>query len=460
MSDLVVASNRGPVTYALDAQGCPVARRAGGGLAPSLVSALAGTGAAWVATAMSDADRLAAPAGSIAIDGITVKLLDIPGELRRDAYNVIANGTLWFLHHGLFDKARQPAFDLRWFEAWRAYLDYNRRYAEAIAALASPGATVLVQDYHLALCGAALAELRPDLRTAHFTHTPFCDPAELAVLPDKVALELITGMASFGACGFHTDRWADAFAACTRHVLGIEAHRFVARLSPDTRGIAEVASSPECRSKLDLLERRLAGRKLLLRSDRIELSKNLVRGFLAFDEMLQRLPSLRGNVVFLALAYGSREDLPEYAAYRADVHDVANEVNKRWSTPTWEPVVLDVADDFVASVAALERYDVLLVNPIRDGLNLVAMEGPAVNRRDGLLVLSREAGACDALGGAALTVHPFDVSGTADALGRALSMESRERKDRSARLRQLAGGREPSTWLAELRAAARPARSG
>jgi trehalose 6-phosphate synthase len=457
VSDLVVASNRGPVSFALDERGAPETRPAAGGLAPSLLSALAGSGADWVAAGTTEGDRVAASEGEVVVDGIRVHLLDIDPDVYRAAYGVIANGTLWFLQHGLFERSRRPVFDRYWHDAWAGYREYNDQFAQAIARVADEGATVLVHDYHLALCGLPLTALRPDLRTTHFTHTPFCEPGELEILPEPAWRELLASMAAFGACGFHTARWASAYERCASQLAGdAPAPTFSAPLAPDSARLLELAASPECRRRREALDARLDGRRLLLRSDRIELSKNILRGFHCYDVMLERHPALREQVVFIAHAYGSREDLPEYLAYRTEVEHVVERINERWSTPGWTPISFEVADDYLASVAALTRYDALLVNPIRDGLNLVASEGPIVNNSDGVLVLSRDAGAFEELGGSALEIHPYDVVAGADVLARALSMDPAERRERASALRDRAGSNSPARWLEQLVSHARP----
>ena len=460
MSELVVVSNRGPATFAVGADGNLVARHAAGGLAPSLVHALAGTGALWIATAMGDADRRAAREGVPAPlpGGTELRLVELAPEVQRAAYRVVANGTLWFLYHGLFDRVRQPVFDRAWYEAWDGYREYNRTLASEVALCADEGATVVVNDYHLALVGAFLAAERPDLRTVHFHHTPFCDAEELRVLPTSVARELVGGLASFGACGFHTTRWADRFESCAT-AFGLDAPAvFAAPLGTDATELAAVAASPACEARRAELLEQLDGRALVFRSDRVELSKNLLRGFLAYEELLETVPGHRGSVTFIARTYPSREEMPEYRAYREDVEHLVDRVNERFATGDHLPIVLEVADDFDASVAALCTYDVLLVNPVRDGMNLVAKEGPVVNRHDGVLVLSREAGAFAELGASALEIQPFDVSGTSAALARALAMTPAERRSRAVSLGEVARSRPPARWFADVVAAARPAR--
>ena len=196
-------------------------------------------------------------------------------------------------------------------------------------------------------------------------------------------------------------------------------------------------------------------RKVIVRVDRMELSKNILRGFWAFEELLEDEPEHREHVVFVALAYPTRQGLPEYLAYQDEVETEAARINDRWATPGWTPIVLEVEDDYPRSLAALTRYDVLLVNPVRDGLNLVAMEGPLVNARNGVVALSREAGAFDQLARGALEINPFDVTGTATVLSKALAMDGEERAARSASLRAAIEARRPLDWLEDQLIAAR-----
>jgi trehalose 6-phosphate synthase len=261
-------------------------------------------------------------------------------------------------------------------------------------------------------------------------------------------------MAAHHACGFHSQRWADAFRACCVEQLGQEPPTFVAPLAPDAADIARVAAGEACGDALAELDATVGDRALLVRVDRIELSKNILRGFHAFEDLLERYPEWRERVVFGAFVYPSREGLPEYLAYRQEVETTVRRINERWASPGWTPILFDPTDDFPRSVAALRRADVFLVNPIRDGLNLVAEEGPLVNERDALLLLSPEAGVWDQLVGTARPVHPYDISGTADALVLALSASPEERATEAAEIRRRASARTPEDWLADQLAAA------
>ena len=454
LADTVLVSNRGPLAFHFE-DGVPVVGEVGGGLAGSLHPLVTGTGATWVASTMSEADRAAVDAGLMTEEGLRIELVEPEPDIYNMAYNVVSNAILWFCHHHLFDAARRPRADRRWMEAWDGYREFNQLFAERVAKVAPEGGRVLVQDYHLALMGSELARLRPDLRTTHFTHTPFADPSVLRMLPTSVGAELLTGMAGFGTCGFHTERWAAAYRACQSDIggrnTGPPVPTFVSPLSSDPVSLRAEASDPSVPLALTRIEELIGGsdRQAIVRVDRMELSKNLLRGFWAFEELLEFEPQRRERVVFVALAYPTRQGLPEYLAYQNEVESTVARINERWGMPGWTPIVLEVEDDYHRSLAALTRYDVLLVNPVRDGLNLVAKEGPLLNARDGVLALSREAGAFDELGGAALEINPFDVSGTAAVLARALDMEAGERGTRAATLRGTVLAREPSDWLAD-----------
>jgi len=448
----VVVSNRGPFRFEEEPDGTFRARPGAGGVAsslgPLLCSGAAGADGAWVAAALSPGDRAAVRADAVDAPGIRLSLLDLDADTYRLAYDVVSNGTLWFLYHGLFDLVRRPRFDQRWREAWAGYETVNRAFADAASDLAPPESVVLVQDLHLALVPGLLRERRPDLRLAFFTHTSFCGPNSIRVLPTDAATALCASMAA-APCGFHAARWARAYEASAREVLGVGADlapTFVAPLGPDPEALQALVDEDATRAAAAELDELVGDRALLLRVDRIEPSKNVVRGFLAYDLLLERQPRWRERVVFVARLNASRESLAEYQAYRQEVEQAAARVNERWATRDWRPVVLDTRDDFPRTVAALGRYDALLVNPIKDGLNLVAKEGPALNRRDGVLCLSRDAGAWDELSPAALEVHPFDLEQAAAALDTALAMPAAARATRAEQLRDLATRRTPRDW--------------
>ncbi|MFF0429301.1 trehalose-6-phosphate synthase [Streptomyces sp. NPDC004520] len=449
MATVLVASNRGPVSYVRGEDGSLEARKGGGGLASAL-STIDSRDTLWVCAALSEGDREAVRRGT-AEPG--VRMLDIDPTTYTDAYNGIANSVLWFLHHHLYDIPREPVFDADFHRRWESYRAYNRAFAEALAAEAAEGAAVLVQDYHLALVPGLLRDLRPDLRIAHFTHTPWASPAYLGMLPTDVREELLRGMLGADRLGFHTEAWASAFKACAGDLGQGRTQVAAYPLGVDGEELRALAYRPEVDDRLARLRDEVGDRKSIVRVDRTELSKNILRGLQAYRELLTTHPEWRDRVVHLASAYPSRQDLEAYRAYTAAVRSLAAEINAEFGTADWQPVLVSVEDDFTRSLAAYRLADVALVNPVRDGMNLVAKEIPVVSETGCALVLSREAGAYEELHEDALVVNPFDVTETAEALHTALTMPPSERADRTKRLAATATSLPPQRWfLAQLEA--------
>ncbi|MFD4871294.1 trehalose-6-phosphate synthase [Streptomyces sp. NPDC058412] len=476
-SQVLVAANRGPLSYTIDAEGGLSARRGGGGLVSGLSAALAEQpGALWICAALSEADREAVRRG-VAEPG--VRMLDIDPTVYDAAYNGIANSVLWFTHHHLYDVPREPVFDAEFRRRWEAYVAYNESFARALAQEAAEGARVLVQDYHLALVPGQLRELRPDLRIGHFTHTPWASPEFMGMLPDDIRSQLVWGMLGADRLGFHTWAWAANFISggTIEDARGIAAGSFPAgtpergvwhrRTAPDGRGYGKrqftevtsyplgvdadelraLAHRPEVDEKLAGLRAEVGDLKTIARVDRTELSKNILRGLLAYRELLTVHPEWRGRVVHLASAYPSRQDLAVYRAYTESVRELAAEINEEFGTADWQPVLVSVQDDFARSLAVYRMADVALVNPVRDGMNLVAKEIPVVSEAGCALVLSTGAGAYEELRADALTVNPYDVSATAEALHAALAMPDGERAERTKRLAAAATALPPAAWF-------------
>ena len=465
---VLLASNRGPVSFKLDENGELSAKRGGGGLVSGLSSIEAAPGeVVWVCAALDDGDRAAvrrSPGGRLDRSGLfeqgsSVRMLDIDPATFDDAYNGVANSTLWFVQHLLYATPTSPAFGPEFDRQWAAFQAYNRAFAEALAEEAAPGARVLIQDYHLCLAPKLLRELRPDLRIGHFSHTPWAPPDYFRLLPDRVAAEVLEGMLGADRTCFLTRRWAEAFADCCEQVLGQrpDASRLgVHSLGVDAPALIERASQEDVAER----ERELRAtvgedRQVLVRVDRTELSKNIVRGLEAYALLLRTHPEWRGKVVHIAFAYPSRTDLAEYREYTASVQQLAKELADEFASPElpdWQPLIMHVEDDFARSLAAYRMANVAVVNPIRDGMNLVAKEIPIIAEAAGgacALVLSREAGAYAELGDAAVTVNPYDVTATAAAMHEALSQTPAERAAQCARLTALGGALPPQKWFSD-----------
>ncbi|MBO0775111.1 MAG: trehalose-6-phosphate synthase [Actinobacteria bacterium] len=473
---ILVASNRGPVSFSLADDGTLAPRRGGGGLVSGLSSVAAGADVLWVCAALSDADRAAAraaPDGRLDLAGYAetaagsaVQMLSISAATFDRAYNAIANSTLWFVHHMLYDTPNRPHFGLRFQREWESFRAYNAAFADALAKGAGPASDgppvrAMVQDYHLTLVPRMLADRRPDVAIGYFCHTPWAPPDYFALLPDSIGREVLEGILGADHAGFHTERWADAFLDCCERFLGARVDRqarTVAHaghvttvaahpLGVDAAELRERATASDVQAHVTALRPATEGCKLIVRIDRTELSKNIVRGLAAYRELLVTRPEWRGKVTHLAFAYPSRHDLPEYREYTASVQRLAREIVNEFATDNWNPLTLAVNDDYPRSLAAYQLADVLVVNPIRDGMNLVAKECPILSERGCAVVLSREAGAAAELGHGCLLVNPYDVSGTADAMHQALTMPDRERKRRSALLATASAALPPSQWL-------------
>jgi trehalose 6-phosphate synthase len=468
---LIVASNRGPVSFERNAEGVLEPQRGTGGLVTALVAALQDERGVWVAAAMSEGDRQAmAETGGglidVQADGARYRLryLDIEPETYDGYYNGVSNGVLWFVHHYLWDTVRSPIFDEGTQRSWMSYIEVNRLFASALAEEAERFArepVFLVQDYHLALVPQFLRELRPGALIAHFSHTAMAGPTYLRILPTRMRERLLRGMLGADVLGFHSQAWAENFLVSARSLSGVRVDLARSRVTLEGREIAvrvhpisidagpmrEAAATPEVRRMRNELNRWRGNNRLIVRVDRLELTKNIVRGFLAYELFLERYPQWRGRVRFLALLSPSRMELPEYRTYTAECIAEAERINRKLGEEDWTPIDVHVKDDYLGALAAYGLYDVLMVNPVFDGMNLVAMEGPVLNRRQGVLLLSRNAGAYSRLGRYALAINPFDVEETADALAAALAMPKDERQRRSRGLSRLVLANPPSRWI-------------
>jgi trehalose 6-phosphate synthase len=445
---LIVVSNRGPVSYDRDDAGSRVERRGAGGLVTALRGLHAHHDVTWIASAVTNEDRAVAAEGGD--DGVVLVAHD---PVAYDGYyNTIANPLLWFAQHSLWPLGSAPALGAADHRAWaEGYVRVNENFAAAVVAHLDnrPDATVFFHDYHLYLAPGFVRAARPGASLAHFVHIPW--PADWSVLPAAWRRALHEGLLANDVVAFHTERWAQNFLRSCDDVLGPGPRPRVSHhaISIDVEEFERLATSDAVLAR----EAEIAAvrpERLIVRVDRADPSKNVVRGFRAFELLLELHDEWRGRVSLLALLDPSRETIPEYVAYRAAIEDAAQTVNERFGTDGWLPVDLRIADDFPQSVAAYKQYDVLLVNAVYDGMNLVAKEGPLVNTRSGVLVLSENTGAHAELAAWAVSVNPFDVLGQAEALHEALSMPAEERTARAEALRQHVRVHDVALWLREL----------
>lgn len=468
---LIIAANRAPVTLVREEDGTLDFQRGGGGLVTALIGLCRHTDATWIACARTQADadwqegQVSLPDGST----IHVKFLTPDEAAYEGYYNVIANPLLWFLQHSMWDVSRAPIIDRATWQAWEeGYRAVNCQFAEAIAqrVQATPRPTlVMLQDYHLYLVARHLrAALRHHRQptTLHFIHIPWPGPEYWRILPPAMRQAILNSLCAVDLLGFQTEqdkldflRTCDSFlpkakVMYKRGMVRYKNHTTHVRdfpISIDIHALKQLAASDETTDHQSEIQDEVGDCKLILRIDRLEPSKNIVRGFLAFEEMLELHPEHQGQVKFLALLVPSRLGVDEYQTYLDEVMAAAGRINATYGTSEWEPVRVLVGDSYPRAVAAMHHYDVLLVNAIVDGMNLVAKEGPVLNRRHGVLVLSERAGARQQLEPGALIVSPCDVYATAEALHQALTMPASERQERARRLRRLVEEEDIIAWL-------------
>jgi trehalose 6-phosphate synthase len=347
--------------------------------------------------------------------------------------------------------------------AWaEGYVPVNARFADAVVAELErePDAAVFFHDYHLYVAPRLVRERVPDATLAHFVHIPWPQPDYWRVVPDPVRRAVHEGLLANDVVSFHTERWRINFLRSCADLTDAEidvsegearlgGQRACVRACPisvDPGEFAAVAESGAVRAAEEAL---VADRPeiLVLRVDRTDPSKNVVRGFRAFELYLDAHPEMYGRVGMLALLDPSRQDIPEYAEYMGAIQRAARAVNDRFQSESWRPLALRIEDNFAEAVAAYKQYDVLLVNAIFDGMNLVAKEAPLVNTRDGVLILSENTGAHEELGRWALTVNPFDVAGQAEAIDLAVSMAAEERRARVEAIRAHVRENDIAAWI-------------
>ncbi len=436
---LIVVSNRGPVTFASDEKGERVLGRGGGGLVTALRGLLSHHDVTWIASAMSPEDhQVAEEAHGEAIvqnasDGSSYRLRLVAHDPQAYDlyYNVVANPVLWFVQHYLWGLADAPDVDAGIHNAWtQGYTAVNRRVAEVVVSELErqPGAAVFLHDYHYYLTPGFIRDSAPDETIAHFVHVPWPQPDYWRVLPEPMRRAVHEGLLASDVVSFHTERWARNFLLSCEELAGAEVDMETGEARLDGR----MTLVPE---------------KLIVRVDRTDPSKNIVRGFRAFELYLEAHPEMHGRVGMLVCLDPSRQDIPEYSEYIGAIQRAARSVNDRFRQDEWLPVDLQIGDNFPQAIAAYKQFDVLLVNAIFDGMNLVAKEAPLVNERNGVLVLSENTGAHEELGHWAITVNPFDVAGQAEALHEALTLPLDERRARLEAIKRQVREHDIAAWI-------------
>jgi trehalose 6-phosphate synthase len=478
---LVLVSNRGPVSYEDDGS----VKRGTGGLVTALTGLASHRDAIWIASAMTDGDvqqsdehggrpfEVGAPEGGT----YHVRFVASDPEAYDRFYNIFANPMLWFIQHYLWDQSNAPDIRQHEVEAYeQGYQVVNRDLADAvlqeIAGQDEP--VVMVHDYQLYTLPAMVRAERPDVFLHHFVHIPWTQSDSWRVLPAWIRDEIYHGLLANDIIGFHTRSYRRNFLQCCRDLLDLEVDMERGVVVCDGREVwvrayplpidYEATRAVARRERVAAFEKQLLRRRrefLILRVDRADLSKNVLRGFTAFDIFLEQHPEFVERITFTAQLMPSRTDVPEYAEYLEKIEALVAVVNHRHGTTDWMPIDLKLRDDLEEAVASYKHYDVMMVNAMFDGMNLVAKEGPLVNERNGVSILSENTGAHEELGEYALSVNPFDVQELADAIFAALTMSAEGRARRARGLKEIVTSRDPGDWIdeqiADIRAKARGA---
>lgn len=466
---LIVASNRGPVEFSRAADGSLSTERGSGGLVTALSALSRFTELTWIASAMTESDRAIAEQSSGSVSagegGMRVRFVTLARKTYQQHYNVICNSHLWFLQHYMWNTPRSPNISRAVYEAWdQGYVSANVAFAEAIAHEAADDRVppyVMVQDYHLYLLPKLVRERLPGAVIQHFTHIPWPDPRYWALLPGFMRGAIFEHLCAADIVGLQTVRdtrnflqGAEAFLAGAdvdyrRSTVWYDGHLTQVHAYPiaiDAEGLLAFAASVEVREH----ERRLASlfeRQTIVRVDRAEPSKNLLRGFRAYELLIQRHAEYRERVNLLAFVVPSRTDIGLYQTYTDEVFELVDAINDEYGSPGWQPITVFYENNYAQAIAAMRHYDALMVNPVIDGMNLVAKEGPLVNVNDGVLLLAETAGAYEQLAEHVLPVAPADIEGTVRALKQALDMPVEERRRRAQALHDAVAADDIIEWL-------------
>ncbi len=467
---LVLVSNRGPATFERTEDGELVPKRGGGGLVTALTGLVNHRDALWIASTMSDEDAEAARehgggAFDCELDDVTyrIRLVESDPDAYEWFYNVVANPMLWFIQHYLWDLSNAPDIRQEEIDAYEeGYCVVNRDLADAVLeeidGVEAP--VVMLHDYHLYAAPKYIRESRPDAFLHHFVHIPWTQPDAWRVLPRDMREDIFEGILANDIVAFHTRAYRRNFLMCCKVLFDLEVDEEAGIVRIDDREVwvrayplpisAATFRRNAQRAAVHEYEREILRRRrehLILRVDRADLSKNVLRGFAAFDLFLDQHPEFKEQVTFIAHLIPSRQDVPEYAEYLERIEALVAVVNHRHGTTDWMPIELRLRENLEEAIAAYKHYDLLMVNAMFDGMNLIAKEGPLVNERHGVSLLSENTGAHEELAEFALSVNPFDVQEQADAIHRALTMSADERMWRAQGLKRVVEARDPGDWV-------------
>ncbi len=469
---LILASNRGPVEHQMTAEGRPEARRGSGSVVTAFSSLSQSVEFTWVASAMGEGDRAVANNGQggrlkspLPGHKINLRYVVTPRRAYHKYYNILCNPLLWFLQHYMWNPPYNPNVDASVHDAWETgYIPVNRSFAQAVVQEARESREppiVVGHDYHLYLMPEYVRAECPDAVIQHFIHIPWPAPRYWQMIPSYITRQICSGLCATDLLGFQTPQDGRSFLDTVEEflpkaevdhknwVIDWKGHRTGIKVYPLSINVAEVQRIANSPRALDY-ESRLAplcGEHTIMRIDRAEPNKNIIRGFKAYELLLARHPELCGKVNFLAFLVPSRTHIRQYQRYMDEIQQVINQINNTFGNEEWQPVQTFIENNYTQAIAGMKLYDALLVNTIVEGMNLVAKEGPVVNTRDGVLVLSESSGVHHQLGEGALSISPTDIEGTMDALYQAITMPAQDRKRRASQLISAVCREDVTNWI-------------
>ena len=469
---LILVSNRGPVEHQMSGDGWPEARRGSGSVVTAFNSLAQKFEFTWVASAMGEGDRVVSENGQgphikspLPGHEINLRYVVTPRRVYHKYYNILCNPLLWFLQHYMWNPPYNPNVDAAVHDAWESgYIPVNQAFANAVISEAQAleqAPIVIGHDYHLYLMPEFVRKEVPEAVIQHFVHIPWPTPQYWHMIPDYIVRRICESLCTTDLLGFQTigdvrcfldtveEFVPDVTVDRTSHTVARNGRTTSVKVYPISINVEEVQRIANTPRALDYENRLSAdtGDVTIVRIDRAEPNKNIVRGFRAYELMLTRYPELKGKVKFLAFLVPSRTHIRQYQRYMDEIQQVIQQINNNHGTDDWQPIVPFIENNYTQAIAGMKLYDVLLVNTIIEGMNLVAKEGPVVNNRDGVLVLSHSSGVYQQLSDGAISVSPTDIEGTMEALHQAITMSAEDRKARAARMLNSVCREDINHWL-------------
>jgi len=469
---LILVSNRGPVEHQMSSEGRPEGRRGSGSVVTAFSSLAQNFEFTWVASAMGEGDRVVSNNGQgphlkspLPAHKINLRYVVTPRRVYHKYYNILCNPLLWFLQHYMWNPPYNPNVDAAVHDAWETgYVPVNQAFANTVieeARALEQAPVIMGHDYHLYLMPEFVRQGVPEAVIQHFIHIPWPTPQYWHMIPTHITRRICESLCDTDLLGFQTIGDVRCFLDTVeefvpevnidRQIHTIERldHTTSVKVYPISINVEEVQRIAKSPRALDYESKLSAdtGEFTIVRIDRAEPNKNIVRGFRAYELMITRYPELKGRVKFLAFLVPSRTHIRQYQRYMDEIQQVVQQINNNHGTEDWQPIVPYIENNYTQAIAGMKLYDALLVNTIIEGMNLVAKEGPVVNNRDGVLVLSHSSGVHHQLADGALSVSPTDIEGTMEALHQAITMSPEDRKDRAVRLFESVCREDNNHWL-------------